>query len=54
MRDKMGVDPDVREGDEELGGVERGKLIRINCMIKESLSIKGGKGTTISSWWIFL
>jgi len=53
-RDEMGMDPDVRGGDEEPGGIERGNCNQDKLYEKESILKKGGKEITMSSWWIFL
>lgn len=35
MRDKKGVDPDGKVGEEELGGIEGGKTVIRICIRKE-------------------
>lgn len=56
MRDRNGVDPDGRGGEEEPGGVDgREIVLRLNCMRKEIMFNKRnkntGKGKTILYYW---
>lgn len=44
MRGKKGMDLEGKRGGEELGGVEEGEtVIRVYCMVKQSIFNKRGK-----------